>query len=419
MKYWWAIMVVWPGVVSAMEMPIVRVDLDNTTVPVGESTELRLTVLVPTWFLQPPVYPDFELADAITRLPPDSSHPTSERVGRATWSGIVRVYRIYPLTAATYRISGETIRVTWANPGGEPRRQAVAVPDVDFRAVVPDGARGLDPYLAGTRLRLSAETEGSIDALKAGDAVAIRYTLELESMPAIFIPPLAPELELDGVSVYADAPEIDDGPPAKRSERINLVFNAGGRFSVPAVSIDYWNTELRRVETVTAAPLTLTVSGSPVEAVAGDRELTGVPWRSFIPAAALSIIVAAFIWRRGPGWRESLKRARRQREASESYAFAELLAALRSGRADLGYRWLLAWTDRLEQPLDSREFARRYGGNALPSALEEWRAGLFSGGSGCSDLNTVAVGLARARKRYLESLKSGARCSVLPPLNPK
>jgi len=47
------------------ETPIVRVDLDPDTVAVGQSARMRVTVLVPTWFPQPPVYPDFELANAI------------------------------------------------------------------------------------------------------------------------------------------------------------------------------------------------------------------------------------------------------------------------------------------------------------------------------------------------------------------
>ena len=113
--------------VAAQAQPVVRVEVNPESVRIGESAELKVTVLVPTWFARPPVYPSFELANAITRLPPDSSYPTSERVGRETWSGIVRNYRFYPLLGATYRLSGETITVTYANPGGTPPTAEVAV----------------------------------------------------------------------------------------------------------------------------------------------------------------------------------------------------------------------------------------------------------------------------------------------------
>ena len=63
------------------EGPVVRVSVAPEVVRVGEAAELTITVLVPTWFPKPPVYPSFELPNAMTQLPADSSYPTSERVG--------------------------------------------------------------------------------------------------------------------------------------------------------------------------------------------------------------------------------------------------------------------------------------------------------------------------------------------------
>jgi len=57
----------------AQGQPIVRAEVTPETVNVGESAELTITVLVPTWFTRPSTYPSFELANAITRLPADSS----------------------------------------------------------------------------------------------------------------------------------------------------------------------------------------------------------------------------------------------------------------------------------------------------------------------------------------------------------
>ena len=96
--------------------PIVRVTATPGVVTVGKPVALEVTVLVPTWFPKPPAYPAFELTNTITRLPPDSSYPTSAHIGRDTWSGIVRTYQIYPLIGATYRLSGETMRVTYTDP---------------------------------------------------------------------------------------------------------------------------------------------------------------------------------------------------------------------------------------------------------------------------------------------------------------
>ena len=236
----------------AQEQPIVRVEVTPDTVNVGESVQVRVTVLVPTWFTRPPTYPSFELANAITRLPPDSSFPTSERVGQDTWSGIIRDYRIYPLVGATYRFSGKTIEVSYAQPGAAAIRTAVTVPDIVFRGEVPAGAEGLSPYIAGTSLDLSLDVDGDTTGLEAGDALVLRYTAELQGLPAIFLPPLAPDLEFAGVSVYADVPDVEDGDVARRSEKVTLVFDAGGEFSIPGKELSFWNTQSQSIETVTA-----------------------------------------------------------------------------------------------------------------------------------------------------------------------
>ena len=99
------------------EQPVVRVEVTPETVIVGESAQMTVTVLVPTWFTRPLVYPSFELANAMTRLPADSSYPIRERVGNESWSGIVRSYEIYPLLGATYRFSGQSMQITYANQG--------------------------------------------------------------------------------------------------------------------------------------------------------------------------------------------------------------------------------------------------------------------------------------------------------------
>ena len=73
------------SVAIAQDTPVVRVDVTPKEISVGEPIRLRVTVLGPTWFPQPPVFPSFEITNAIVRLPPDSSRGISERVGQEIW----------------------------------------------------------------------------------------------------------------------------------------------------------------------------------------------------------------------------------------------------------------------------------------------------------------------------------------------
>lgn len=404
--------------IHAQEQPIVRVAVTPETVNVGESAQLRVTVLVPTWFTRPPVYPGFELANAITRLPPDSSFPTSERVGNATWSGIVRDYSVYPMLGASYRISGQVISVTYARPGSSPVTAAVDVPEVVFRGQVPAGAESLEPYLAGRRLSLSRDIDGDLSELAAGDALVIRYTAELDGLPAIFLPPLAPDLQLDGVSVYADAPKVDDEAVARRSETLTLVFDAGGNFSVPDVSLSFWNTESESVETVTADGFAFSVAGPPAEpepATADAATERRWPLLAALSLTALALLVV--LYRRAPTIARYFRDAAERRRQSERHAFKQVERAIASRRPETAYHALLAWLERLQPGMTARSFARAFGDASLLDAIDSLSAGLYNDAPEQVDMRSLAAGLASARKLFLQQ-RSPSGLSSLPSLNP-
>lgn len=396
--------------------PIVRVEVEPAEVVVGESARLRVTVLVPTWFAKPPTYPSFELANAITRLPADSSFPTSERIGGATWSGIVRDYRVYPLLGATYRIGGESIGVAWANPGSAPATANLPVPEIVFRGVVPAGAEGLVPYIAGNSLSLTMTGDGELDDLEPGDAVVLRYRAELEGLPAMFLPPLAPTLDMPGVAVYADEPSVRDGDVASREERLTLVFEAGGEFAIPGVELEYWNLATQSIAKASAPGLAITVTGPPVatpESAAGigfDGRLA-----AFLLAAVLAILVVA--WRLAPQAARYLRAASERRRLSESYAFREVDRALRSADAPAAYAAMLAWLGRMAPGIDARGFAAAWGDDRLRGGVESLAASNYAEVNARFEPSALRTGLQQARQRYLAE-PTGRAPDELPGLNP-
>ncbi|NIP14412.1 MAG: hypothetical protein GWM88_06645 [Pseudomonadales bacterium] len=403
---------------GATAQPIVRVEVDPESVRVGESTELKVTVLVPTWFARPPVYPAFELANAITRLPPDSSYPTSERVGGETWSGIVRNYRFYPLLGARYRLPGETIKVTYANPGSVPLTAEVPVPEISIRGVVPRGAEDLEPYLAGTRLTLSRSIQGNADQLAVGEAVVVRHITELDGLPAMFLPPLLPGLRLDGVSVYADTPDVGDGPPARREDRLTLVFDSPGTFTLPAIELFWWNTNTSRIETAAVKAVTFSVTGPVTAAPQPDSSLPG--WLQTAAVIVVAVLTLGLAWwKAAPIVTGLALSARQARRRSESYAFGQLRQAIRTGDAAEIYSRLLVWLDRLEAGLQPRIFASAYGDDRLGKAIASLNAHLYGRNTGPPAWTELARTLTGARRRFLRTRgQKDSRVPSVPPLNP-
>ena len=405
-----------PVFASAQQDPRVQVEVDPPEVTVGEAATLRVTVLVPTWFPKPPVFPSFELANAITRLPPDSSYPTSERVGRDTWSGIVRNYRIYPLSAGTYRLTDSVMTVTYANPGAEPAVAEVAVPEIVVRSVVPAGAEALDPYIAGTALTLTREVDGDPENLEAGDALVVRHIAELDGLPAIFLPPLGRVPDLPGVSVYADEPVVEDGNVATRTEQFTLVFEAGGEFSLPEVTLEWWSLDRQVTEQASLPALTFAVAGPPL--TTSTHDVLNSDWRSqaaIVAAAVLLPLLAAYLLRRA--WRSQRRRAAQFRE-TEEYAFRQVgrVASTNDDRAF--YAELVRWLEHSEPALGPRQFARQYGDEALLSRIESLSGSLYAAdATHRPDPREILRLLAPARARRI-SRAGRLPGHRLPPMNP-
>jgi hypothetical protein len=401
----------------AQDRPIVRAEITPGTVAVGESIELKVTILVPTWFTRPPVYPNLELANAITRLPDDSSYPMRERVGNESWSGIVRSYEVLPLLGASYRLGGQTVSIAYADPGSDPVIMDVEIPEVVFQGLVPAGAVDLDPYLAGRSLVLSLSIEGEIDDLEVGDALVLNYIAELEGLPAMFLPPLAPALAFEGVSIYADSPDLDDGAMARRSEKLTLVFDAGGDFVVPDLTLSFWNTATEAIDSTTVEGFAFSVAGPAVMPSNGGVGSEG-RWLLWISVAAGASFLAVIIYLLGPATAGYFRVVAEKRRGSEPYAFAAVQTALRANSTDEAYRAMLVWLPRLNPGMSMRQLAQRYGDAALVSDVESLSRMNYSrsvnGIDG--DASQLARGLAEARGRYISQLTVAA--GDLPPLNP-
>ena len=328
----------------------------------------------------------------------------------------MRTYEIYPLLGATYRLSGLSIEVTYANPGGDPRTTAVRIPEVAIRGQVPAGAESLEPYIAGQSLSLRLNVEGELDSLDAGDAVVLEYVAELDGLPAIFIPPLAPDLQLEGVSIYADAPDVEDGPPARRSEKLTLVFDAGGEFSIPGKELEYWNTESNSVETAAAEGLVISVAGPAGPAPAADTS-TPLQWPRLIALLAGSIALLVVAWRGLPALARRYRDAAERRRQTERYAFTQLLGALGSGDNATAYHALLNWVARLTPGTTLRSFVSDHGDASLSAEIAALSAGVYSDAGTSGDLRRIRRKLKTARQHYL-GRGSGRQVQSLPPLNP-
>lgn len=403
---------------NAQQTPVVRVAITPDTVMVGESIELRVTVASPTWFPEPPSYPSFEVTNAIVRLPPNSSRPSREMVDGESWSGITRNYEVIPLIGGQFDLGQLSMQVTYADPDdSSPVVVEVDVPAIRFAASVPAGAESLEPYIAGRDFAITREFDRDPGELEVGDALVVTYTATLNGMPSMFIPEFVTPASSPGVSVYAAAPRFNDEAQATRREQLTFVFEAGGSFDIPPVTLEWWNTDTSAVETAGVESMTVTVAGPPI-AVAPDVRATADLSPTRIALLMIGVVAAIIMLRRFvPLVRARLAERARRRLLSEEYAYEQLQSAIRSGDLQPVYQRLLVWLERLDGSPDVQEFVDKFGDNALGTTLTELRASLYSESTNNPELRSLADALNSARRAHLNARRQAAQ-TLLPELNP-
>lgn len=333
------------GIVHGSVQPVVRAALSAQEVSIGSEVTLTITVLVPTWFSKPPVYPAMEIQGLVTELPPDSTYPMSEVRDGDNWSGLIREYKFYPLEDRTFNLGEKRIKLTYADPETrQPLKTEVSLPSLEFSAVKPVGAENLEPFLSGSSLDLIQEVSHESEIYRPGDSVERLITLRFEGMPSLFLPPLLSVNEIPGISIYPGTPKTDDERKENdqtvtgiRSEVMTYVFERGGTFEFPAVTLRWWNTGTNQIEITSIPPLVFEVKKTYTQKI---KELPFFVL-SAIVLIILMLTVSVLYFRKSI--MQSLVDIRKRFYHSEAYMFTRLLLIVEFSSPKAAYSGILAW----------------------------------------------------------------------------
>jgi hypothetical protein len=409
-----ALLVAAPLVAQEDGAPVLEVVFEETEAMPGQPLSLRLTVLVPTFMPDPPVWPTLEAPNLLVRLPEGSTTPTSRRIGSDTWSGITRHYRISPMVAGDFAIPPQEVVVTYADPDSQdPARATLSTDTISFSGVVPEGAEGLDPFIAARSLELTQEIDGDPSAMVPGDSVKRTVTAAIAGTSPMFLPDLLPQTVIEGVATYADEPALQERDDrgvvsGTRTESDTFVAEGGGSGEAPPVSVDWFNLETGEVETAAVDGFTISVDGPPAQ-TAAPRD-----WRAIAVASLGGLMLLALVlWlvrRVLPPARGFLRRRRERWLASEPHAYEVLQRAVaRKDHANL-YPSLDDWAGKIEGP-DPRRHPD------VQSALTALGAARY-----CRDAGDAGPAWSALQKAIAEARRASVPSrhvhGSLPPLNP-
>jgi len=342
--------------------PIVRTTIDPARVTVGLAATLRIDVLAPNYMTAPPVMPDVQLRNAVTRQL--QSVNTNEQQNGIAYAGVRFEFAIYPLEAGSYALAAQKLTIKYAAEPPATREAVVALPRLEFQAFIPDAAAGLQPFVSADKLTVEQTIQRSSEQLKTGDAVTRIVTVKAEGIPAMLLPPTAFS-PIDGLAVYPAQPSLQDQTSgrtdvlsASRVDSATYMLERPGNYTLPSIDLRWWNPAASRIETVQLDAVTLQVAANPAaQAAAARSEDVSRSLGSFLEFAAEHwrlgligmIVLALLAWFAPRLVRIIARRHRQRREAwlqSEPYFFGRLRQAARRGDAKAAYFALLDWLQR-------------------------------------------------------------------------
>lgn len=304
--------------------PQVSVEFEREPVSVGQPFIVRVKVLVPTFMPKPPVWPTFEVAGLIVRLPERSSTPLSERVEGQTWSGIRRTYRIYPTRMGTIAIPPQKIVITYKDPDtNEDVRITQDMPEVFVVGVVPEGAEEMDPLILANQVTITQSWEAPEGTLKAGDAIVRKLDAQIQGASPLFIPPLlaepapdapaveqadpinpnAPEVPVAELAAYPQEPRVSETldrgiMSGTRQDQVTYLPRTGGKATLPDITLSWFNLKTNTLETITLPGRSFEVEAPPAAKPSLDRDTVLKIIAGLLAAAAVLGVFRRYVWPR-------------------------------------------------------------------------------------------------------------------------
>ena len=262
---------------------------------------------------------------------------------------------------------------------------------VDVRPV-PGGASR--PWLPARALTLSARWAEDPPRFVVGEPVTLTLVLEAEGLPATQLPQLSLTLP-EGFKQYPDKAITTDertqaGNTGRREQKIALIPTQAGRYTLPEIRLDWWNTRTDRRQSAsvparailvalgTQAAVAPTAPGAVANAAAPGA--TANMWRWLALAFALAWITTAWLWwrqRRLPAAPKQPAEQARRRALLRRIAQACRTQDAATCKAALLALGKLRWPQR--PPASLGALAQRTGG-ALANEIRALEAALYSPG---------------------------------------
>ena len=295
---------------SSAATPAANVFIEATTSPERPYVEAAVRLTVRLFTAEPLYHADLELPDnsnfVVKQIGPDEDG-SADRNGRS-YQVVTRRYLIFPLHSGRLTLQGPVleaqvpIRQSRSPFGNDPfgggmfsgflrTVQPVRVHGNPIVLAVrprPAGAVG-SYWLPARKVTLGAAWNPANLTARAGDPVTLNLDLQATGLTAAQLPDLSSLLSLpSGWQAYPDQAKLHDLSRngqliGSRDQTIALMINSPGRYTIPALTVRWWDTRTNQPRTATLPERTLTILPAP-----GAAPRAGTATAASPPAAPAS-----------------------------------------------------------------------------------------------------------------------------------
>lgn len=222
------------------------------------------------------------------------------------WQGLRYTMSLYPQRAGEIEVPAFDVRFsTSAGYGSEPTEHRFRTQALQLESRLPPGADASGLLVTTRQFSIDAEWEPSFAPgegpleLLTGDALVLTLKREASGVPGMVFAPL-PELEIEGLGVFTDAPTVQDRAnrgdlTGTRSDRITLVCEKPGSYRLPELRFQWWDPAGQTLHEEVIPAVQIEVAENPAWArEAGAREVAE-PFRMNWNYLWL-LLVALLIW---------------------------------------------------------------------------------------------------------------------------
>jgi hypothetical protein len=221
---------------------------------------------------------------------------STEIINGKRYRVIERSYAVKPqqsgeFTLTTPQFNGEILSGNRRNDMffnfAETKPVAIAPEQININ-VKPIPAENKGAWLPSDLLMLSEEWQPNKNTFKVGDPITRIITLTARGLSEEQLPDISVTTP-EGLTIYPDQPQLhtkirQNQLLAQKVQNFALVATKPGRYTLPAVTLYWWNTQTDRLQqaslparTIDVLPSDNTVTSTPLNTTAADKPVTSSP----------------------------------------------------------------------------------------------------------------------------------------------